>query len=433
MKFFSRSSRATGPKMRVPRGLRWASMITAAFSSNAIVVPSFAAERLLRAHDDRADDLALLHGALRRGRLDRADDDVADARVAAVVAAHHADAQQLAGAGVVGHLEARFLLDHFATSTIFGEAPVLRLRQRPRLDDADDVADVRRVLLVVGVELHGAPDDLLVLRMRLDHVDLDDDRLVHRARDDDAAPLLAAAAVVLGLRLADDRLPLAGRGGAARARLLRTQRAREPLLLLRLGLRRGRLRASAAGRRLFSGLCRLGAQPAPRPALPRRRLGSWRLLGRRGSSAGASSRSLFRGRGLGLGRVCLRRLCLCLVHWSSFSSAIAQLPSRASRSVTTVRMRAISRFVSFSRALFSSAPVTDWKRRLNSSCRRSDEPVVELVVRQVAKFTRPGQRAQPLSSRSCVCTDSFCSGQAERFLRERLRHAGQLEHHAPAA
>src|SRR5581483_6211639 len=41
MKFFSRSSRATGPKMRVPRGFRWLSMITAAFSSNAIDVPSF--------------------------------------------------------------------------------------------------------------------------------------------------------------------------------------------------------------------------------------------------------------------------------------------------------------------------------------------------------------------------------------------------------
>src|SRR5215471_1053228 len=40
MKFFSRNSRATGPKMRVPRGLRAWSMITAAFSSNAIVVPS---------------------------------------------------------------------------------------------------------------------------------------------------------------------------------------------------------------------------------------------------------------------------------------------------------------------------------------------------------------------------------------------------------
>src|SRR6478609_535597 len=40
MKFFSRNSRATGPKMRVPRGFRAASMITAAFSSNAISVPS---------------------------------------------------------------------------------------------------------------------------------------------------------------------------------------------------------------------------------------------------------------------------------------------------------------------------------------------------------------------------------------------------------
>ena len=42
MKFFSRSSRATGPKMRVPRGLRCLSMITAALSSKAIDVPSFA-------------------------------------------------------------------------------------------------------------------------------------------------------------------------------------------------------------------------------------------------------------------------------------------------------------------------------------------------------------------------------------------------------
>ena len=40
MKPPSRSSRATGPKMRVPRGLPWASMITAAFSSKAMYVPS---------------------------------------------------------------------------------------------------------------------------------------------------------------------------------------------------------------------------------------------------------------------------------------------------------------------------------------------------------------------------------------------------------
>src|SRR6185503_12464775 len=40
MKPPSRSSRATGPKMRVPRGLFWLSMITAAFSSKAMYVPS---------------------------------------------------------------------------------------------------------------------------------------------------------------------------------------------------------------------------------------------------------------------------------------------------------------------------------------------------------------------------------------------------------
>ena len=36
MKLRSRSSRATGPKMRVPRGLFWASISTAAFSSKAM-------------------------------------------------------------------------------------------------------------------------------------------------------------------------------------------------------------------------------------------------------------------------------------------------------------------------------------------------------------------------------------------------------------
>ena len=36
MKFLSRSSRATGPKMRVPRGALVVSIKTAAFSSNAM-------------------------------------------------------------------------------------------------------------------------------------------------------------------------------------------------------------------------------------------------------------------------------------------------------------------------------------------------------------------------------------------------------------
>src|SRR3954447_7516716 len=50
------------------------------------------AERLLRAHDDRAHDLALLDRAVRHGLLDRADDDVADARVATVGTAGDTDA-----------------------------------------------------------------------------------------------------------------------------------------------------------------------------------------------------------------------------------------------------------------------------------------------------------------------------------------------------
>ena len=50
--------------------------------------------------------------ALRRSGLDGADDDVPDARVAAVVAAHHADAQELTGTRVVGDAKAALLLDH---------------------------------------------------------------------------------------------------------------------------------------------------------------------------------------------------------------------------------------------------------------------------------------------------------------------------------
>src|SRR3954469_17233653 len=75
-----------------------------------------APELLLRAHDDGLHDLALLDRPLRGGLLDRRGDDVAHARVAAARAAHHADAQDLAGAGVVGDLQGRLVLDHLARS-----------------------------------------------------------------------------------------------------------------------------------------------------------------------------------------------------------------------------------------------------------------------------------------------------------------------------
>src|SRR6266516_1638259 len=92
-----------------------------------------------------------------------------------------------------------------------GQAPVLHLGERTRLDDADGVADLGLILLVVGVQLARPSDDLLVARVRLQRLDADDDRLVHRARDDDAAALLAAAAQRHWLRLPDDRLPCLGR------------------------------------------------------------------------------------------------------------------------------------------------------------------------------------------------------------------------------
>src|SRR3954454_1144139 len=79
----------------------------------AVIAP----ELLLRADDDGLDDLALLDRPLRGGGLDRRGDDVPYAGVAAARAAHHADAEDLAGAGVVGNLEARLVLDHLARSS----------------------------------------------------------------------------------------------------------------------------------------------------------------------------------------------------------------------------------------------------------------------------------------------------------------------------
>src|SRR5215210_9530226 len=130
-----------------------------------------------------------------------------------------------------------------------GQAPVRRLAQRSRLDDADEVAHLGGVLLVVGMELRRAADDLLVARVRLDRVDLDHDRLVHRARNDDAAALLAPAALVLGRRLADDRAPFGGTL-ALRLRVLVALRARQALALrLVLGRLRGRLGRLGCGLR----------------------------------------------------------------------------------------------------------------------------------------------------------------------------------------
>src|SRR5918997_1696139 len=76
-----------------------------------------APELLLRAHDHGLHHLALLDRPLRRRLLDGGGDGVPNARVAAAGAALHADAEDLAGAGVVGDLEPGLVLDHRARSS----------------------------------------------------------------------------------------------------------------------------------------------------------------------------------------------------------------------------------------------------------------------------------------------------------------------------
>src|SRR4051794_9570281 len=77
-----------------------------------------ASELLAGADDDGLDDVALAHRALRVGLLDGGGDDVADPSVAAARAALDADTEDLARARVVGHAQARLVLDHRARSRI---------------------------------------------------------------------------------------------------------------------------------------------------------------------------------------------------------------------------------------------------------------------------------------------------------------------------
>ena len=80
MNLLARSSRATGPKMRVPIGSLSLLMRTARVAVEADVAAVGALHLAARPHDDGPGDLALLHLGLRDGLLDRDDDDVADAR-----------------------------------------------------------------------------------------------------------------------------------------------------------------------------------------------------------------------------------------------------------------------------------------------------------------------------------------------------------------
>src|SRR6059058_5200302 len=90
-------------------------------------------------------------------------------------------------------------------------------------------------------------------------------------------------------------------------------------------------------------------------------------------------------------------------------------------------MRAISRLASFRRAGFSSAPVAAWKRRLNSSCRVSASRCSSSSsVRSRMSLAR--KEITALAPHELRFHRQLLRGEAERFLRKRLRHTGQLEH-----
>src|SRR5436309_266269 len=75
------------------------------------------------------------------------------------------------------------------------DAPALGGRERTGLHDLDPVAHAALVLLVVRLELAGAPHDLAVERVLDAVLDQDDDGLVHLVADHQALADLAGGAV----------------------------------------------------------------------------------------------------------------------------------------------------------------------------------------------------------------------------------------------
>ena len=346
--------------------------------------------------------------------------------------------QRISRAPVLSATRSRgLLLDHFATSRISARRQFFVFDSGRVSTMRTTSPTLRPVLLVVRVELRRAADDLLVPLVRLHGVDLDDDRLVHRARDDDAAALLAAAALVLGLRERGrsacarrasraSASSACGARGAGCACASASGRLRRGGFARRRGAaapRRRRSSASAAGSSAGASSAGASSAAAPRRQAPRaasaagssaRALRRQALLEPRGASSARAPRRRGSSAGSLLGRGAPRRRgssatsasgalglgCCVFVLVSVLSSAISLCrPVLASRSWRTVRMRAISRLASFRRAVFSSAPVADWKRRLNSSCRVSASASRELVVGHVAQVSS-SQRDPPPASRT---------------------------------
>src|SRR5881398_2633027 len=93
-----------------------------------------------------------------------------------------------------------------------------------------------------------------------------------------------------------------------------------------------------------------------------------------------------------------------------------------------VRMRAISRLVWVRRAAFTSAPVADWNRRLNSSWRVSAS--LRSSSSSVSSRSSLALKEIRLPLHDFGLDGQLLAGEAQRLLGERLRDAGELEHDA---
>src|SRR2546427_611347 len=110
------------------------------------------------------------------------DPGVAERGVTLVGSAHHPDALDLLGSGVVGDVEHRARLDHRSghVAQNLPDPPALLLGDRPGLLDEDPIADPTLVVLVVRLELLRHPDDALVPGMAEHSLDPHHPRLLHR-------------------------------------------------------------------------------------------------------------------------------------------------------------------------------------------------------------------------------------------------------------
>src|ERR1700742_2243306 len=211
--FLSRSSRATGPKTRVPTGSFESLITTAAFSSKRMYVPSRrraslrrrtitalttlpfltvpSGEDSLTAAVTTSPRPAFLPEAPPSGRITcslRAPELSATASIVLICTAiacspypwtFESGPSDLKSSRPwplylgLRHRGRLFnLAQRRAPNNLF-QRPALQLAQRAALANANHIADARRVLLVMGIELLGALDDALVLGVRLAHLDLD--------------------------------------------------------------------------------------------------------------------------------------------------------------------------------------------------------------------------------------------------------------------